>query len=149
MYLNGSGSVCSSVSYPNQTNKTELLKYNHKVWFWCFSSNQNQNLTMSAVSTTSIVLVICHRKFFRNKFDRAIEQYQSEIQTICSFLTQGENFVVTLFIEGQPIADAKGFKKQIKMKVAESTLEFLTRVCYTIRYELSMYLLDSDFPQHT
>ena len=83
-----------------------------------------------------IVLVICHRKFFRNKFDRVIEQYQSEIQTICSFLTQGENFVVTLFIEGQPIADAKGFKKQIKMKVAESTLEFLTRVCYTIRYEL-------------
>ena len=48
--------------------------------------------------------------------------------------------MVTLFIEGQPIADAKGFKKQIKMKVAESTLEFLTKVCYTIRLTLEFFL---------
>ena len=30
MYLNGSGSVCSNVSYPNQTNRTRVVKVQPK-----------------------------------------------------------------------------------------------------------------------
>ena len=39
---------------PNQTNRTKLLKYNHKNLFWFYSKNQNQNTMMLAVSTNSI-----------------------------------------------------------------------------------------------
>ena len=37
----------------------------------------------------------------------------------------GDNWMVTLFIEGEPVADAKGIKKNIKYTVAEAAMEYL------------------------
>ena len=37
----------------------------------------------------------------------------------------GDNWMVTLFIEGEAVADAKGIKKNIKYSVAEAAMEYL------------------------
>ena len=37
----------------------------------------------------------------------------------------GDNWMVTLFIEGEAVADAKGIKKNIKYTVAEAAMEYL------------------------
>ena len=44
----------------------------------------------------------------------------------------GNVFVVTLFIEGQAIADAKGSKKGIKTMVAKKAIDHLRNICYTV-----------------
>ena len=44
----------------------------------------------------------------------------------------GGVYVVTLFVEGQAIADAKGSKKGIKNMVAKKALDYLRTICYTV-----------------
>ena len=44
----------------------------------------------------------------------------------------GGVFVVTLFVEGQAIADAKGSKKGIKNMVAKKAIDYLRTICYTV-----------------
>ena len=44
----------------------------------------------------------------------------------------GNVFVVTLFVEGQAIADAKGSKKGIKTMVAKKAIDHLRNICYTV-----------------
>lgn len=42
------------------------------------------------------------------------------------------DFVVTLFIEGRPVADAKGPKRILKHKVTELALQCLNKFCHTV-----------------
>lgn len=42
------------------------------------------------------------------------------------------DFIVTLFIEGQPVADAKAPKKILKLKVTEMALQCLDMFCHTV-----------------
>ena len=44
----------------------------------------------------------------------------------------GGVYVVTLFVEGQAVADAKGSKKGIKTMVAKKALDYLRTICYTV-----------------
>ena len=41
-------------------------------------------------------------------------------------------YVVTVFVEGQAIADAKGSKKGIKNMVAKKAIDYLRTICYTV-----------------
>ena len=43
-----------------------------------------------------------------------------------------ESYLVTLFIEGQPVADAMGPKKILKHKVSELALQCLNQFCHTV-----------------
>ena len=61
----------------------------------------------------------------------AVDFYYEQV-TVGPGEKTNENFIVTLFIEGHPIADAKGTKKELKVKVAESALEALQQICYTV-----------------
>ena len=62
----------------------------------------------------------------------SIDFYFEEIESGRANDNKSGNYVVTLFIEGQPVADARGVKKNIKYEVAERALEFLTKVCYSV-----------------
>jgi hypothetical protein len=42
------------------------------------------------------------------------------------------DFIVTLFIEGVPVADCKGPKKMLKYMVSERGLQCLNQFCYTV-----------------
>ena len=45
----------------------------------------------------------------------------------------GDNdFVCTVFVEGQPVADAKGLKKTLKHAAADSALKCLSKMCHTV-----------------
>ena len=42
------------------------------------------------------------------------------------------DFICTLFIEGQAVADGKGPKKTVKMTVADRALKCLSKICHTV-----------------
>ena len=43
-----------------------------------------------------------------------------------------DNWVCTAFIEGEAVADGRGVKKTLKHRVANSALECLGKICYTV-----------------
>jgi len=49
-------------------------------------------------------------------------------------MASGKNndFIVTLFIEGVPVADCKGPKKMLKYLVSQQGLQCLNQFCYTV-----------------
>jgi hypothetical protein len=44
----------------------------------------------------------------------------------------GNDYIVTMFIEGVPVADMKGPKKFLKHQVSEVGLQCLNQFCYTV-----------------
>ena len=47
-------------------------------------------------------------------------------------IPSGNDFIVTMFIEGVPVADSKGPKKLLKHRVSEVGLQCLNQFCYTV-----------------
>ena len=44
----------------------------------------------------------------------------------------GDDFLVTMFIEGVPVADCIGPKKLLKHRITEKALHCLNQFCYTV-----------------
>ena len=66
------------------------------------------------------------------KLNTSVQFCKMSIDYLFEPVDQSQDYLVTLFLEGEAVADARGQKRDLKQRVSDAAVECLSKICYTV-----------------